>query len=278
MSEHVMAVHDWGIPQLRADRLGQLLLSTVYAGGVVTDPASTFFVWRTSRFPTSVRGGVLGFYVDDYRLEALWNRQIFYAEQFHRFGWGALIEPDFSLWREAALVVQVYNVYRTRWLGRLWQEHGLAVIPSLNWSDPRSFTFCFKGIPIGASVVACECRTAGKNAGDRGRFLAGLAEGVRQVQPQHVLIYGGKAHASWLTPGLPSGPHYLLLDCWSNQRNHWRQRVAQHQRQRQQRSLFSNTGGDQSWEDEAQVVAGLEVRRNVEAERTKAEPKEIQGI
>lgn len=51
------------------------------------------------------------------------------------------------------------------------------------------------GIPRCAPVVAVECRTVAQSERDRAAFLAGLAEGVRQTEPQRVLIYGGHEHA-----------------------------------------------------------------------------------
>jgi len=244
---------DFGIPSLLPDKLATVTPTAVYAGGPVTNPSNTLFVWRTCRFPAEARGGELAFYTDDYRFECLWNRPIFYAEQFARFGWGAIVEPDFSTWIDAPLAEQLWNTYRTRTLGRLWQEAGLQVIPSLNWADERSFSFAFSGIPQHAPVVACEARTAGGNDGDRRRFLAGLAEGVRQVQPQHVLMYGGKEHAFWLESRLPPGSHYTLLESWTHARDRARRRETIRQKNRHQPILFP-TGGD-SWADEDRAAA-----------------------
>jgi len=155
----------------------------------------------------------LAFFVDDERFECLWRQPERYAEQFRAFGWGAVIEPDFSTWANAPLAEQLWAIHRMRALGRRYQEHGINVIPNLAWSDERSFEFAFSGIPQHAPVVAVECRTAGQNDDDRRAFLAGLSEGLRQVQPQRVIIYGGKEHAFWLSQ-LPVGPRYTLLESW----------------------------------------------------------------
>jgi hypothetical protein len=193
----------------------------------------------------------LGFYVWDERLEALWRNPERATTRLLSAGVGAVIEPDFSLWADAPLVEQLFNVYRMRLLGRQWQEAGLSVIPNLAWSDDRSFPFCFTGIPVGAPVVACECRTPGGNDADRRRFLAGLTEGVKQGQPEHVLIYGGKEHAFWLSGNLPTGPHYTLLEAWTSARGKIRARQEREERERNQLQLF---GGDQ-WVEEAPQVA-----------------------
>jgi hypothetical protein len=239
---------EWGIPSLRAVRLATEIPTRTFAGGLVTDPTTTLFLWRTGTFPQTARGGVLGFFVDDYRFECLWRQPTRYAEQFVTAGWGAIIEPDFSVWADRPLVEQLFNVYRMRTLGRLYQEHGLWLIPNVTWSTEPSFPFVFTGIPYQAPVVACECRTAGQRDDDRRAFLRGLQEAVRQLQPQHVLLYGGVEHSFWLTGHLPTGPEYTLLESWTTARG--RVRAAQ-ERQLQDQNQFSLFGGD-SWVDAEQ--------------------------
>jgi hypothetical protein len=246
-------MNEWGIPDLRPDRLSALVPRQVYAGGLVNDSASTLFIFRSCTFPQGAAGGTLCFYIDDYRFSALYNRAEHYAQRFASF-WGAVCEPDFSIWRNAPVAEQLWSVYRTRTLGRLYQDHGLNVIPNLNWSDARSYSFCFAGIPVGAPVVACECRTAAGTAEDRAAFLAGLAEGVRQVEPDHVLIYGGREHAHWLTPNLPLGPQYTLLESWTHARDRIRAGERRRLRQHNQGKLFPS--GGEAWVAEAAQAAG----------------------
>jgi hypothetical protein len=194
---------------------------------------------------------VIGFYTDDTRFEALWRNPQHYTDRFLRHGIAALIEPDFSLWVDTPLVEQLFNVYRMRTLGRLWQEYGLSVIPNLTWSDERSFPFCFTGIPVGAPVVVCECRTPGSHDTDRRAFLVGLEQAVKKVQPATVCIYGGKEHAYWLTGNLPEGPQYTLLESWTSVRGKIRTTQARQEREKHQLTLF----GGEKWVVEAQQVA-----------------------
>jgi hypothetical protein len=236
---------EWGLPQLRADRLATIIPAQVYGGGPVAEPATMLFIWHTASL-NKARGMTVAFYVDDTRFEALWRTPRHYIALFLRHGIAALIEPDFSLWADAPLVEQLYNVFRMRTLGRVWQDAGLSVIPNLAWSDERSFPFCFTGIPSGAPVVACECRTAGGNDEDRRAFLRGLIEGVKQVKPQHVCIYGGKEHAFWLTDHLPKGPQYTLVASWTAVR---RRRRATQERQTSERNQLNLFTGGEAWAD-----------------------------
>jgi hypothetical protein len=240
----------WDIPELRYDCLATTLPTRVYAGGAMTDSEHTLFIWRTGS-PSKARGMVLGFYVDDSRLACLWSRPAHYADLFLTHGIRAVTEPDFSLWSDAPLVEQLWNTYRTRWLGRYWQDHGIAVLPSLSWAAERSFEFCFSGIPMGAPIVAVECRTPGGCDADRRAFLAGLSEGVKQTKPQSVLIYGGKEHDYWLHDRLPEGPRYHLINSWTTERRRERARQEREVREHNQLQLF----GGKKWAEEEVVAA-----------------------
>jgi len=102
-------------------------------------------------------------------------------------------------------------------------------------------------------VVAVECRTAGQSDSDRRAFLVGLSEGVRQVHPQHVLVYGGLEHRHWLTSHLPEGSHYILLESWTHARDRQRRQKELTARHRNQLTLFQ-VGGTQQWADEDQAA------------------------
>jgi len=218
---------DWGIPSLRPNMLAE----------VVPD---SLFLWRTKKL-SEARGYTVAFYVDDSRLEQLWRRPAHYTRLFLHTAVTALIEPDFSLWADDSLIVQAYNVYRSRYLGRYWQDAGLQVVPSLNWSDEQSFSFCFAGIPYCPPVCAVECRTAGQTDSDRRAFLKGLTEAIQRVQPQNIVIYGGKEHSYWLSDYLPPGPQYVLIPSWTYLRD--RQRAQEKRQERNNNQLFLELGG-----------------------------------
>ncbi|MGH8476955.1 MAG: DUF4417 domain-containing protein, partial [Methylococcales bacterium] len=73
----------------------------------------------------------------------------------------------------------MWNTYRTRWTGRWWQEHGIRVIPTVNWSDEESFEYCFAGIPQHqiASIAVPDMR---KKDVER-QFESGYKEMQRQL-------------------------------------------------------------------------------------------------
>lgn len=131
-------------------------------------------------------GNLAHFFLDDHRFESVWSRQFAGMGRVSRF-WGALT-PDFSLYTDFSLAAQVWQVYRSRWVGRFWQECGLRVIPSVNWSLPWSFDFCFLGIQQG-SIVALSVPDQ-RDEATAILFKLGFDEMLKTVRPQQILVYG----------------------------------------------------------------------------------------
>lgn len=140
------------------------------------------------RTDTMPEGGAMHFFLDDYRFEVLWNRPWTTLSAPKAMGYA--LAPDFSVYRDWPLALQIFNVYRNRWMGRFWQEQGIHVIPTVVWSDQRSYDFCFAGIDKG-SIVACS--SVGVRDGESlDYFAAGYREMVRRLEPEHVVFYGNK--------------------------------------------------------------------------------------
>jgi hypothetical protein len=241
----------FGVTSLDENQLSTLIPTTTFGGGTVVNPAKTLIIWRTTSTERA-KGAVLGFFVDDARLAPLLEHTEKYAIQFARAGVGAIIEPDFSMWSDMSEAEQLLSVRQKKIVSRIFQSAGLKIIPNLNWSNEESFPFAFAGVPVGAPVVACECRTAGSCDADRRAFLAGLTQAVRVVQPKNLVVYGGSAHKFWLDGNLPQGPVYHLVDSWTDSRGRIRKTEKRQLREKNQLKLF---GGGSPWVEEAVQAA-----------------------
>lgn len=126
------------------------------------------------------------FFLDDYRFEPMWNKPYKYLGVMQRHG--KALSPDFSVYYDTPLVVQMYNVYRNRWLGRFWQEFGVKVIPTITWGDERSYDFVFSGVekgsPVAISVVSL------RRVGMKEHFLKGFYEMIQRIEPAKLVVYG----------------------------------------------------------------------------------------
>ena len=114
----------------------------------------------------------------------MWNAPNKSARYLNRFD--VLLSPDFSLHADLPLSLQIYNVYRSRWCAAHWITNGHNVIPTVGWSTPESYAFCFDGIAP-HSVVALT--TLGTRRQKR-EFLHGFDAMMERVRPSAVLCYG----------------------------------------------------------------------------------------
>ena len=126
------------------------------------------------------------FFLDDYRFETVWNKPDTGLNRVGRF-WGALT-PDFSLYTDWPTIVQQWNHYRSQWLGRYWQEHGIKIIPTVNWSTPDSYEWCFAGIPT-HQIVALAVPDL-RHPQTRAHFTMGYQAIRATLAPSRILVYG----------------------------------------------------------------------------------------
>ena len=152
----------------------------------------------------SVKGGAVHFSLFDAFFESVWNR----PQQVLRYlnGFQAVLTPDFSLNAGMPLAVQLWNTYRTRWCGAHWQAQGYTVIPTVAWSTPSSYDFCFVGLPIHSPIALT---TLGSQSHEgRAAFQHGFAALIERIQPSVILCYGDPL------PGMERVPLQVYPDQW----------------------------------------------------------------
>lgn len=127
------------------------------------------------------------FFIDDYLFQRAWNDPCRYAHLLSSYQ--AVMTPDFSMFTDYPVAVQLYNHWRKHQLGAYWQSLGLTVIPSICWSDHDSYAWCFDGDPVGGTVAVSSVGTQ-KNPLARTLFLDGYAEMMRRLQPEKIIFFG----------------------------------------------------------------------------------------
>ena len=71
------------------------------------------------------------FYTHDRHFECVWNNPQQYLSLFQRFA--GVITPDYSLYREMPLAMQIWNTYRNRAIGYWLQSNGVPIVPNVRW-------------------------------------------------------------------------------------------------------------------------------------------------
>lgn len=163
--------NEWGIPKL---------------DGAKWTPARLVAYNERRRVETAGPDAAVHFFLDDYRFETMWTKPERGLSRVQHVG--SALTPDFSLWRDMPLAMQLWQVYRSRWCGAWMAKHGVRVIPTISWSTAESYRFAFAGIAP-RSVVAVS--TIGvRDSTARVLFDRGYAEMVRRLAPLQVLVYG----------------------------------------------------------------------------------------
>lgn len=139
------------------------------------------------RSQQGVADGAVHFFLDDYRFETVWSRPRKALQYLSKYQ--TLLTPDFSLFREYPLALQLWNTYRNRWCGAYWTSLGFTVIPTVSWSALESYDFCFAGLPQ-HSLLAVSTISTHKDPSDRAYFLIGFEAMLETLSPSCVLCYG----------------------------------------------------------------------------------------
>ena len=77
-------------------------------------------------------------------------------------------------------------MYRSRWCGAHWAAAGHTIIPTVGWSTPDSYAFCFDGIAAHSAVALTTLGTRRRKSD----FLHGFDALCERVMPSAVLCYG----------------------------------------------------------------------------------------
>jgi hypothetical protein len=124
------------------------------------------------------------FFIEDHKFNGVFS---FPEQSLHRLEqYKQVLSPDFSLYIDMPLPLQIKNTFKRRWCSAWWQSKELTVIPSVTWGDKRSFAFCFDGIEKNA-IVAISTTSALQH---RTAYLAGFYEMCKQIQPEKIICYG----------------------------------------------------------------------------------------
>lgn len=129
----------------------------------------------------------LHFFIDDYQFNRLWNNPQAYISLLQRFDF--VLSPDFSLYKDYPVALQIYNHYRKHWLAAYWENNGIEVIPTICWSDRASFEWCFDGEPVGGTVAVSSIGTQKSKAAKKS-FAEGYNEMINKLKPQTIIFYG----------------------------------------------------------------------------------------
>lgn len=127
------------------------------------------------------------FFIDDYQFERIWLNWKRYGAFLSEFQ--SVMTPDFSLFTDWPVAVQIWNHYRKHFIGAYLQTLGVNVIPTICWSDEKSYDWCFDGEPTNSCVAVSSVGTQ-KNIEAQRLFLSGYNAMIERLCPETIIFFG----------------------------------------------------------------------------------------
>jgi len=162
----------WGIPLVKKQDVDLSNVSLIACSDT-----------RSNDNSVNVKCGV-HFFVDDYRFENIYRNPEKSLQKYAQYAF--LLTPDFSTYADMNLWRQMESVAKNRWCGAYWQSKGLTVIPTISWSTPSSYDFCFDSVEEN-SIVAIGMIGCKQN---RLNFMRGYYAMLEKIHPKTIICFG----------------------------------------------------------------------------------------
>ena len=133
-------------------------------------------------------GKGIHFFLDDYQFERIWTKFERNINMLVKFD--AVMTPDWSMFTDWPVIVQMWNHYRKHYVGAYLQMMGQTVYPTICWSDKKSFDWCFDGEPVGGCVAVSSVGTQMRK-GEKESFMYGYDAMLERLKPE-VILFNGK--------------------------------------------------------------------------------------
>ena len=100
-----------------------------------------------------------------------------------------VIAPDYSIYVDMPLIMQLWNIYRVRAIHAWLSSQGINCIFNIRWGDYRTYDVAFFGIEK-RSTLAVGSHGLIKNPLQRHTFMNGFVEMIKRLEPSNLVIYG----------------------------------------------------------------------------------------
>ncbi|MDD4210976.1 MAG: DUF4417 domain-containing protein [Clostridia bacterium] len=123
------------------------------------------------------------FFTYDWLFDKVYDKAYIESEKLKQYY--SVLSPDYSIFTDMPLALQINSVFKNRWCGAYFQGLGIKVIPTISWGDERSFEFCFDGVEEGSVIAVCTYYR--ENAKEE--FMLGYNKMLEAIKPSAVICY-----------------------------------------------------------------------------------------
>lgn len=196
----------WNIPLLRTDMLMQVdeLPDNLdsWAGSATKnwpDPEQ-WWLYNVGIDSTSgmldVSKCVVSFYCFDEYFENWWWFPERWVSKLLNSNIRYIVGPDFSPWSSNPRIVNMWAIFRQRWLSRYFQECGLKLIPNVSWANGETWLLdnvILPTLPKHAPILATQMQTFKLDVDGTPEYGAEIKHIFDDVlQPDTLLLYAGE--------------------------------------------------------------------------------------
>ena len=100
-----------------------------------------------------------------------------------------VITPDYSIYADMPLIMQLWNIYRARSVCVWLKSLGFNCIFNIRWGDFRTYDVAFSGIEK-KSTLSVGSHGLVKSTIQRHIFMTGFVEMIKRLEPINLIIYG----------------------------------------------------------------------------------------
>lgn len=196
----------WDIPELRRDMLLEKLpqpLDTWGGRDATPDDGITHWLWNyglARPIGMPYERAIMSFFTYDDKFFNFITHTGYMIQKVLTAGIKTAVVPDFSFYFTDPKAFHLQAVYNAQWLGRMFQETGIKVIPRVQFADEQSMDIAMLGIPKNPPILAICIQNIDAEEGNpkrdtREKSIQVLANCTKialdALQPEHLLIYGG---------------------------------------------------------------------------------------
>lgn len=187
-------IGDYDIPKLMREKIYQFDSRTISTH--ISDNAmkTDLYLWiiGSSKIPKDLSNTVVGFYTDDYRFEKMYTDHGNYVKELLNLNVLACCMPNFSMYIQWARAVRIYNLYRSFWVGRYFQECGINIIPDLQLNK-EDYEIIKSIYPKEIPSVSIQFHTSKKDKEFIKTKIELLKDICLSVKPESILVYTDNA-------------------------------------------------------------------------------------
>lgn len=222
----------WEIPKLRLDMLVKMsdLPDNLdsWAGSATKDwpDKETWWLYNWGVDSTSGMHDISKVIVSFYTYDEYFDNWFWYPSKFVtkvlNSGIKMILTPNYSMFPGQAQTLNLWALYRARWLARYFQEAGLKIIPDINWpmSDVEFLEdYILATLPKKLPLIAMQMQTFNPKDWDEKDLEHSEEDQIKHVQrifdvlePQGLLLYAGKPGHEWFLKNIDPKCPVRVLD------------------------------------------------------------------